>query len=233
MHVPEAVKDLQQELASLFGHRLLSLVVYAPPIELPGAPTPTLAVIEGLGVADLAACAARVDRWHESGLATPLLLAEDEFPRALDVFPLEFGAIVAEHVGVGGADPFAGLQVHPSHLRHACEIQARSHLLHLREGYVETAGRGDAVADLLARSAQPLAALVGSIARLKGAAPADVPTSVREIEVALGLSEPVLSAVIALGHGQTVAADRAHHLMPPYLNAVERIVRDLDRWPDA
>ena len=36
-------------------------------------------------------------------------------------------------------------------LRRACEVQARSHLLHLREGYLETRGRADALSDLIVR----------------------------------------------------------------------------------
>ena len=47
-------------------------------------------------------------------------------------------------------------------------MQARSHLLHLREGYLETRGRSDALADLIVRSAPPLAALLKSVARLEG-----------------------------------------------------------------
>jgi hypothetical protein len=85
-----------------------------------------------------------------------------------DAFPFEFGAILAAHVVVSGTDPFAGLRVNAADLRRASEIQARSHLLHLREGYLETHGRSDAVADLIVRSAPSLAALVTSVARLHG-----------------------------------------------------------------
>ena len=48
-------------------------------------------------------------------------------------------------------------------VRRACEVQARSHLLHLREGFLETRGRSDALADLIVQSAAAFAALVGSI----------------------------------------------------------------------
>ena len=58
---------------------------------------------------------------------------------SLDAFPLEFGAILADHAVVSGASPFDGLTVDAADLRRACEVQARSHLLHLREGYIERA----------------------------------------------------------------------------------------------
>src|SRR5688500_1538972 len=129
MHIPEAVRTLERDLRDTFGARLHSLVVYRPADGDPHTPTP--AVRDRLSADDLRACAARVGAWHDAGLATPLLLAAQEFGRSLDAFPFEFGAIIADHALVAGADPFAGLAVDPAHLRHACEVQARSHLLHL------------------------------------------------------------------------------------------------------
>ena len=101
-------------------------------------PTHTLAVVDSMTSDDLRACAVRVGAWHEAGLATPLLIADHEFEQSLDAFPLEFGAILSDHSVVAGANPFESLTVDPADLRRACEVQARSHLLHLREGYLET-----------------------------------------------------------------------------------------------
>ena len=120
----------------------------------------TLAMVETLTGADLRACAASVERWHDAGLATPLLLAANEFERSLDAFPLEFGGILADHLVIAGNNPFDGLRVEPADIRRACEVQARSHLLHLREGFLETRGRADALAVLIVRSAAPFAALI-------------------------------------------------------------------------
>jgi hypothetical protein len=232
MHVPEAVNDLKRDLVAMFGDRLLSLVVYRPAIDAPHAPIPTLAVIDGLRTGDLDACAARVAGWQDAQLATPLLLAGHEFARSLDAFPLEFGAILADHAVVAGVSPFSGLEVDRNHLRHACEVQARSHLLHLREGYIETAGRGDAIADLLTRSAEPLAALLRSVARLHHMDD-DVHRAAAAIERAVGLIGNPLSSVVALGNSRSFTPERARRLLPAYLDAAERLVRYLDRWTDS
>ena len=120
----------------------------------------TLAIVDTLSAGDLRACAGRMAAWHEAGLAAPLLVAAHEFARSLDAFPFEFGAILADHAVVSGASPFDGLSVDPADLRRACEVQARSHLLHLREGYLETRGRADALAVLIVRSAPACAALI-------------------------------------------------------------------------
>ena len=230
MRIPEAVRDLERDLRSTFGDRLLSLVAYRPAIETGRALVPTLAIVDRLTTADLDACSVRVAAWQDAGLATPLLLTYEEFGRSLDVFPLEFGAILAEHVVVSGPSPFEGLHVDQAHLRHACEVQARSHLLHLREGYMETGGRGDAIADLIARSAEPLAALLKSVARLQGIDVPDIETTAGEIERALGLSGRTLSIVVALGLGRSLTTDEARRLLPAYLDAAERLTRFVDRW---
>src|SRR5262249_46783485 len=155
MVIPDAVRVLERDLRAIFGARLQSLVLFAGTERKSGAPVPTMAVVDVLSADDLSSCAAHVDAWHESGLATPLLVESSEFGRSLDVFTLEFGAILAEHLVISGTNPFAGLRVDAADLRRACERQARSHLLHLREGYLETSGRGDRLANLILRSAPP------------------------------------------------------------------------------
>src|SRR5262249_17737040 len=156
------------DLREVFATRLLSLVAYRTAPGVARSDTSTLAVVEGLSVDDLRACSRRVESWHESGLATPLLIAAHEFERSLDAFPYEFGAILADHVVVAGVNPFEGLRVDPADMRRACEIQARGHLLHLREGFLETRDRGDALAELMTRSLAPLTLLIRSLVRLDG-----------------------------------------------------------------
>src|ERR1700741_4649088 len=135
MAIQEAVRGLGRDLRNIFGARLDCLVVYRSPSDPADQWTPTLAIVDGLTAEDLRTCAGHVEAWHDAGLATPLLVARHEFGRALDRFPLEFGGIPAHHTIVSGPDPFAGLRVDPSDIRRACEVQVRSHLLHLREGY--------------------------------------------------------------------------------------------------
>jgi hypothetical protein len=214
----------------LFRERLTSVVAYVS-ADGPDGPTPTLAVIQKLTADDLRSCASRIESWHAAGLATPLLLDEQEFARSLDAFPFEFGAILAEHTIVSGVSPFAGLRVEPGDLRRACEIQARSHLLHLREGYLETRGRSDAVADLISRSASPLAALLANVTRLdrRSGDPVD---AAAHVESRLGTSG-ALAEVVRLAPDKPLTSERARDLFPPYLDAVVRLANHIDRWGTA
>jgi len=173
-----------------------------------------MALVHGLNADDLRASADRVASWHDAGLATPLLLGTQEFARSLDAFPYEFGAILADHVVVSGDNPFEGLRVDPADLRRACEIQARSHLLHLREGYLETRGRSDAVADLISASAPAFMALVASVKHVNPAYAA--PANIGEIE--------------RLAAGGTLTSEQARQLFPGYLAAVDALVHHVDQW---
>ncbi|MGE5244114.1 MAG: hypothetical protein ACM3SQ_07795 [Betaproteobacteria bacterium] len=248
-HTPDAVRALERELRDIFGPRLHSLVVYGLRVagapDEPGhgphagghhaapAPIHTLAIVEALGPGDLRACAARAAGWHDAGLATPLLLAASEFERALDAFPLEFGAIVADHVVVSGASPFARLSVDTADVRRACETQARSHLLHLREGFIETRGRGDALALLVVQSAAPFAALVQSIGRLLNDSAGDPAAAARHVGRAAGIGGDVLEEIVGLAGVDEIASSEAERLFPPYLTAVERLVAYVDGWSAA
>jgi hypothetical protein len=236
----DAVRTLERELREVFGNRLQSLVIYGQHARPAGdrhgghghhaAPTHTLAVVESMSASDLKACAGHIEAWHDAGLATPLLFAAHEFEQSLDAFPFEFGAILADHTVVAGDNPFASLAVDPADLRRACEVQARSHLLHLREGFLETRGRADGVSVLILRSAAAFAALVSSIARLEGHPTDDPAAAARETERILGTPNSAVAEVAALATAHDLSSADGERLFAPYLEAVTRIVSYVDGW---
>ena len=230
MHISDGVRALDRDLRAVFGSRLRSLVAYGDAGGKHDSPAPTLAVVDGLTASDLRRCADKVASWHDLGLATPLVLHAQEFSRLLDAFPYEFGAILADHAVVSGENPFNGLRVGPMELRHACEIQARSHLLHLRQGYLETRGRGDALADLIARSVQPFVALVKSVARLQGEPSLDKAGAAALVERTLDLGAGSLDEIVKLHSGASPKSEDARRLFPGYLDAVERLTSYIDHW---
>ena len=150
------VLSVLADLQSIFGARLDAFVVYSPA----NRPTPSVAIVQSLDLADLTACAERSARWQRAGAATPVVLTRREFARSLDAFPVEFGEIIDTHETLFGADPFAGLSVAPADLRRACEGQTRSLLLHLREDYMEAAGDVRAIEKLVIDSAPEFRSLV-------------------------------------------------------------------------
>jgi len=243
MTTSDAAQTLERDLRGICGARLQSVVIYGQRAHTrkphdrdhdhgthEHAAIRTLAVVDALSASDLRACAALVARWHDSGLATPLIVASHEFERSLDAFPLEFGAIIADHVVVTGADPFEVLSVDAGDIRRACEVQARSHLLHLREGYLETAGRADALSVLIVQSAPAFTALVTSLARLEHAPNDDPAAAARHAERTLDVGPGSISGIVELAGVPEISSAYAEQLFPPYLNVVEKLVAYVDGW---
>ena len=223
-----ALEGLAADLRRVFGGRLLSVVAYGlnrpvPPPRL----VHSLALLERLSFTDLAACAPLAPSWRRHSLAVPLLLEREEFFRTLDVFPLEYGDIIANHVSIAGVDPFGTTRVSPNDVRRACELAAKSHLIHLREGFLESGGSPNAVSSLIAASADAFHALLDNIARLADDEGDDVAeTAERQI----GISASVVREVLSAGAGTRSAIAEPTALLAQYVGAAERVWEYVDTW---
>ena len=124
-----AFERLASDSRRVFGPRFHSLLAYSPQHSL-------LFAAE-IAPADLEALGSLAETWHHEGLETPLLMTPGEFRRSLDAFPLEYQAIVDRHVRIDGEDLIATVEVSRDDLRRACEVQAKAHLIHLRQGWIE------------------------------------------------------------------------------------------------
>jgi hypothetical protein len=233
MRAMASADRLLADLRAIFGSRLISLVVYgrhatgAAPRDVP---VHTLALVEGLSFSDLDACGRVARGWQGAGFAVPLIINRTEFARSLDVFPVEFGAIIDAHAVVFGPDPFADLSVSSADLRRACEIDVKGHLLHLREAYVERHGELDGVARLVETSAGALRTLVGNVARLDGRRIGSTQEISPYLTEILGAAHGrALMAVLSLGD-TPIGADDAARLFPEYLAAAEALAGYVDAW---
>jgi hypothetical protein len=232
--------SVRDDLARVFGARLLSLITYGDRRHM--------AIVSTLSADDLAALMPFVSRWRAAGHGVPLLLTRLELERSLDTFPIEYGAILAKHELVQGTDPFAGLAIARDDLRRACERQVKSHLIHLREGLLETGGRPSAVAGLVESSAPAFRAVLQAVlrmtaevrlkpdatpfaeVRLKPDATSDDlndETLAQVAESTLGLRADTVRDVLGADRGRTVDAQA---LMPAYLALTERLWTLVDTW---
>jgi hypothetical protein len=233
-HSRPAADRIVTALRAIFGHRLRSVVAYGPHADNGSGdlaePFSCIAVVTSLTMADLEASAARTQDWTRHHIATPLLLVEDEFRRSLDAFPLEYAEILRAHQVLFGSNPFAGVSIDLADLRRACETQIKSHLVHLREAYIEAGGTPRAIADLVTASVPAFGALLRNIARLNGSTGADRATATREGARAADLPDGLVASIIALERPSTVRAVDAARLFPEYLAAVEQLARYVDSW---
>ena len=223
----DPLAGLLHDLQGTFGPRLNAFVTYG---HEGTTPLPSLAIVESLTVEDLSACARHAKSWHRDGAATPLILTRDEFADSLDAFPLEYGEILDTYRLLHGGDPFTGLSIRPEDLRRACEVLAKSHLLHLRENYMDGSARPAAISALVAESAPAFATLLRRLARLDGNK-ATTPLELGHYAAARpGLDARVVGDVFALAASGDQSGVDPLRLFPDYLAAAEQLARFIDAW---
>lgn len=228
-----AALRLVSDLQAIFGDRLRSIVAYGPHLEgQSSAPLACLALVGGLTVSDLEACARQASHWHRLQIATPLIVPHEEFVRSLDAFPLEYGEILRTHARIFGDDPFEGVAIAREDLRRAVEAQVKSHLLHLREGFIEAGGHPGAVGDLVAASAPAFTSLLRHVGWLNGSAHTDRVQATREGAQAAGVPDRLVGDMLALEQGAAMPTLDPARLIPDYLAAVEQLARTVDAWRD-
>lgn len=222
-----ALSSFVADMRRIFGVRLLSAAAYGLRRHTEGAPLHVLVLVERLAFEDLAECAKLASGWRDAGLDVPLLLEGAEFERTLDVFPLEYGEILADYIPLTDADPLPGLQVADADLRRAVEFHAKSLLIHLREGFLETGGAPPAVHALIAASVPAFHALLTNLARLCGDTGDDLAVMA---ERCIGVEAATVRDVLAAGARDASAAEDFTPLFVRYLEAAGQIWSHADAW---
>jgi hypothetical protein len=232
-----ALETLAADLRRIFGVRLRSVIAYGlDGRQRNGSPLHTLALVDRVTFEDLVACVPSSGRWRGMGLDVPLIISRDEFLRTLDVFPIEYSSILTNHIVLDGTHPFEGIGVSEADLRRACEQQARSHLIHLREGFLESGGDSRDMSRLIVDSAPAFRMLLASLEYLHRHGGTSVDASdhdlAEEAERTLGVPASVVSEVLASPSSATMIADPTA-LLSRYIAAAEAIWAYVDRWRHA
>ena len=229
-----ALEGLARDLERVFGPRLEALVAYA---GHHGDDTAhSLAVVRDLAFRDLSACIPFTDGWRRQHVAVPLMLSADELQRTIDIFPLEYSAIIATATVIRGTDPFQGARIPAEDVRRAVETQAKSHLIHLREGYLESRGEAAAIGRLIGSSAAPFRALLSNLARLQEHgheldAPSTSDAAIAGLaERRAGVPASLVSEVFAAATACHTSIADPSALLGRYIEAAERLWEYVDRW---
>ena len=209
------------DFTRVFGDRFVALV--ATPV---GA---AAAFVASLTADDLQSLGPLADAWRRESTPMPLVMTPDEFRRSLDTFPLEYQTLLDHHIVIAGRPPFESIHIQPDDVRRACEVQARGHLIHLRQGWIGQASHHGGLAHLLVDSSGPLRATLTNLARLHGEAASDDAGLAAWANRTIGMPEVLVRDVLSL----TDAPHRAAALvdkMPEYLAACERLWAFTDSW---
>ena len=230
-----AIDSLARDLDGILGPRLAALVAY-PGHQADGS-VHSCALVRDLTYRDLTACLPLTESWHHRGTSVPLMLAPEELRRTVDIFPLEYSTMMADYRVVRGSDPFTGISIPVEDIRRAVEGLAKSHLIHLREAFLESHGETMRIASLIAASAAPLRALLAHIARLPEAGSGPIARSTPSDESLAAMAHSRMGIDAALVRTVLASSSRGHstivdpsHLLGPYIDASKRIWEYVDRW---
>ena len=174
--LPDDTQKLLQtyvkEVKGVFGEQLEGLLLYGSAVRgefLPGRSNLNLLLlVSSYGSAVLKQYSALHRRWSKEQIVVPLFLTEEEVRMSAAVFPLEFLEIQEQHRVLSGRDPFIGFHVKTDQLREAVLQGLTSHVLRLRQRYVEGGGGDEATMILLPLSITSTLPLLRGVQRILG-----------------------------------------------------------------
>ncbi len=151
-----AVVSLIDGLTSALGARLRSVVLYGSAARgdqrARSSDLNLLLVVDRLDTETLDAMRPALTAWMRARQPLPRFFTPELIAESADVFPIEFHDIRSHGAILHGEDPLAGISLRRDHLRLQFEREMREKLMRLREGYLQTKLKPDAIARLLVAS---------------------------------------------------------------------------------
>ena len=173
--IQPAINGFANKLIENLGDNLLSVLVYGSAAGghyVHGASNINIAVIaKNLDFAVLKQNLDLIKWGRKFKIATPLFLTKGYVIHALDVFPIEFSEIKAQHKVIFGEDIFNDLVIPRQDIQLLCEQQVKGKLLRLRQAYLEFGSNTAALKSLLAGALNDLMPVFGQLIILKGQKP--------------------------------------------------------------
>lgn len=231
----EHARDFVRELETVYGADLASAVLYGSAARgefRPGQSDLNLLVLlREVTPAALRRASDLSRAWVAEGNPPPLILSVDEWRRSADVWAIELADIRDAHLTLAGADPFAGIEIHPEDLRLQCERELKGKQIQLRERYLLFAGQPEELGELLVRSFSTFLVLFRTVLRLSGEGGVrDAETVVRRTAERVGFDPaPLLEIQRARASGEKPRPQADSPMVVGYMDAVSRVVRHVDQ----
>jgi hypothetical protein len=233
--LPDEIQKLLQtyvkDVKGVFGEQLEGMLLYGSAVRgefLPGRSNLNiLLLVSSYDSAVLKRYSALHRHWSKEQIVVPLFLTEEELHTSAAVFPLEFLEIQEQHRVLGGRDPFIGFHVKTDRLRETVVQGVTSHLLRLRQRYVEGGGSDDATTILLPLSITSIVPLLRGVQRLLGRPVLSHSDAViKDVAEQLKLDLQGFLDALLLKRGQISPGTReVPHLFDRYLQAATLLTR--------
>ena len=237
--IQKRLQTYVKDVTGVFGEQLEGILLYGSAARgefFPGRSNLNiLLLVSSYDSAVLKQYSAVHRQWSKEQILAPLFLTEEELHRSAAVFPLEFLEIQEQHRVLGGRDPFIGFHVKTDRLREAVVQGLMSHVLRLRQRYVEGGGGEEATTILLPLSITATLPLLRGVQRLLGRPVLSHSDAVIEdVAAQLKLDLQGLLDCWLLKRGQiTPGLHEVPRLFDRYLQAATLLARAVEQLPQS
>jgi hypothetical protein len=233
----DALNKMVDSLRSAHKEHLVSIVLYGSAALGEVAEWRTdynlLVALHSIGPADLRAAQTAAREWTNLGHPLPVYFTASELKEAADVFPIEFYRMATAHKVLFGADPFEGLELSQTYLRHQTEYELRSKLVQLRRLYIPVSSNVKKLTELMCQSLLSFADLFRPALILFGEVP---PVSqsecIQRTAERLHLDPAPLNRILGLCEAKdagSLTENDANELFANYLTQIESVIRAVDQ----
>lgn len=228
------LKELIDKLGKAHGTNLKSIVLYGSAVvggQLDeDAPKKILVVVDRITPADLKTAHDVTEWWRREGNPSPTYFTSEEMADSSDVFPIEFIDMSKLRHVLYGKDPFEGLNIPTTNLRHQLEYELRGKLIKLRRLYVPASHNPNRLTRLMAESLDSLAVLFRHVLELMGKeAPFDKRECIMKLSDALDLDKRVFERIFQCETDEEVWLQaETDEVFGKYLAQIERVIEAVD-----
>lgn len=233
----DAAVRMTESLREQAGASLRAVVLHGSVARgeaVPGVSDVNLLVLLGdASPASLRALAPAAREWHQSAGGPPLVLTEQEWARAADVFAIEVADMQQAHEMLHGNDPVTGLTVKAAHLRLQTERELRGKLLQLREGTLLAADSPADLGWLLVAALPSFTSYMRAALRLAGrVVPDETASVIRDAAELVGGDAAAFAEVWrARQAGRRIELRLEDAAVADYYGLAERLADWVDRLP--
>lgn len=227
----EFVADYQQA----FGDNLEAIILYGSGARSEYVPKKSdinfLIVLTNEGIEQLDRALPLIPKWRKRNVSVPLFLTQTYIQSALDSFPIEFFNMKHAYKLVFGTDVLQGLQINEKDLRLQIERELRGKLIHLREGFLNTAHDRRQLTQLLSATLPTFASIFSALLYLKHQEiPSNKEKIFTRIAESFGLQEEVFKTLLALRHGSWKGnKEELKKFALSYIKEIKKLVEIVDQ----
>ena len=230
----EIFDQFVNDYKGIYGDDLVSIILYgsaAGKEYIPGrSDINFMIVLTDKGIGDPERSFGLVKKWVKRNVAVPLFLTEKYIETSTDVFPIEYLNFKRRYIPVYGKDLLKGLSLKKEFVRLQSEREIKGKLLLLRESYLGSSGRKEALTNIINQSLHAFVAIFNALLFMKDI---EIPEGGRSLIIAMcntfGLENNVFMKLIHIREGKIKPDEKElNRIFKDYLNEIHKLSKIVD-----